>query len=88
MGAASVEPAPSTVAETLLPLLALLELTAAPPLELLLLELLELEPHAAIPSATASVTAAAPIRRVRTLFSLVIDGQSLGAIDPRGVNEL
>jgi hypothetical protein len=75
----------------LAPLLALLELTAAPPLELLvleLLELLELEPHAAIPSATASVTAAALIRRVRTLFSLFIDGQSLGAIDPGGVNEL
>jgi hypothetical protein len=71
MGAASVDPAPLMVAEPP-PLLLLLvdPLDAGAALELEL-ELELLEPHAAIPSAAATRTAAALMRRVLTVISLV-----------------
>jgi hypothetical protein len=69
MGAASVDPAPLMVAEPP-PLLLLVDPldAGAAALEL---ELELLEPQAAIPRAAATTTAAALMRRVLTVISLV-----------------
>src|ERR1035441_9939347 len=70
IGAASVEPAPLSVAEP--PLLLLLDPLAAGAGALeLLLELLLLEPHAAIPSTAATARMAALMRLVLTFVSLI-----------------
>ncbi len=58
----------------------------APPAELLLEP--ELEPQAATPSAAATVRATAVKRRVRTVFSLFIETQSLGPSSRARVTDL
>jgi hypothetical protein len=71
MGAANVDPAPLIVAEPP-PLLLLVDpLDAGAAALELELELELLEPHAAIPRAAATRTAAALMRRVLTVISLV-----------------